>query len=240
MVASTIACEKTVQTQAVTAVTGTTVMVVKFNHSVTEQPLPEILQGFPATACGRFFSSTHQSTNAFFQIADYADNAGKLLLLIIPETETFSGTREHLVIWIDNNGFPVRTAPEIDSALLENSLWGTPSIRQETILQLSMFFKPDLILQYVPEDMSVEIITSYWSEYAIENNFTVALYSPPDSVNHSRGWGAFTGKGIINGHLEGMDMNGFISSILKLSNLKWNTPEHGYPAMQAFYARESE
>ncbi|MCK5842961.1 MAG: hypothetical protein KAH31_12375, partial [Candidatus Sabulitectum sp.] len=143
-------------------------------------------------------------------------------------------------IWINSDGIPVEVMPEIDSELLSDSLWRDPVVRQETILQLIHFFKPDMILQMVPNAEASVSVVDYWSENSIENNFTVALFSYPDAENRNRGWGAFTGVGINNRLLEGMDIQGFMATVKLIAGMNWNSPGCGYPAMQAFYATETE
>ncbi len=115
-----------------------------------------------------------------------------------------------------------------------------PVIRQETILQLVQFFKPDIILETIPERQSSTSVAEYWSENGIRNNITAALYSLPDRETNYRGWGAFTGKGIQMTLIEGMDVQGFAATVRLVAGIKWNSPGGGYPAMQAFFTTETE
>ncbi len=220
--------------------TGDVQMLVQFSEHSPQDPMPGSAVDLPFTASGLFYPSENIRTDYFQTIAGEADATGKLLFLILLEGELFSGTREHLIIWINSDGIPLGTMPEIDSELLSDSLWRDPAVRQETILQMVHFFKPDMILQMVPKAEASMPVVEYWSENSIENNFTVALFSLPDAENDSRGWGAFTGVGIKNRFLEGMDVQGFIATVKLIAGMNWNDPGCGYPAMQAFYATETE
>lgn len=220
--------------------TGGIEILIYFPEFSRQDSMPVHAANLPFTASGFFYPSESYSTGHFQTLAGEADAAGKLLFLILPEGELFSGTRDHLMIWINSDGIPLRAMPEIDSELLSDSLWRDPVVRQETILQLVHFFKPDMVLQVVPKTEASISIVKYWSENSMENNLTVALYVSPTAEDHHRGWGAFTGVGIQNGLLEGMDIQGFMATVKLIAGMNWRGPGYGYPAMQAFYARETE
>lgn len=214
--------------------TGATTIVIQFQNPRTDDTMPEAAQGLASTSGGRFHG-TSGNTDCFRMIASEADSVGKLLFLIIPETEHFSGIRDHLVIRINSSGVPVEVSPELDLGLLADSLWDDPIIRQQTILDLVLFFKPDIVLQIVPEYTSSLNVTEFWSEHGAYSNITVALFAMPSESERSRGWAIFTGKGIQNGLLEGLDIRGFIATFQMISGMNWNKDGSGYPAMQAFY-----
>ncbi len=220
--------------------TGDVQMLIQFSEYSPQDSMPTSAVDLPYTASGLFYPSESNRTDYFLTIAGEADTMGKLLLLILPEGELFSGTRDHLIIWINSDGIPVEVMPEIDSELLSDSLWRDPVVRQQTILQLVHFFKPDIVLQLAPKAETSISIVEYWSRNSIENNFTVALYVSPAAEDHVRGWGAFTGVGIQNSLLEGMDIQGFMATVKLIAGMNWNGPGCGYPAMQAFYATETE
>lgn len=220
--------------------TGDVQILIQFSEYSPQDSMPTSAVDLPFTASGWFYPSESQRTDYFQTIAGEADAAGKLLLLILLEGELFSGTRDHLIIWINSDGIPVEVMPDIDSELLADSLWRDPVVRQETILQLVHFFKPDMILQMIPNAGASVSVTDHWSRHSIENNFTVALFSYPDAGKNNRGWGAVTGVGIENRLLEGMDVQGFMATVKLIAGMNWNSPGCGYPAMQAFYATETE
>lgn len=220
--------------------TGDITMLIHFPELATRDSMPEAVFDLPSTAGGRFYTSDAENADLFRTLAEEADSAGKLLILVLPEGEQFSGIRDHLIIWINSRGIPVQVEPEIDSAMLSDSLWKNPVVRQETILRLVHFFKPDMIFQITPERESSMAITEYWSEHSAANNFTVALYVSPVAEINYRGWGVFTGKGIENRLLEGMNIQGFTTTVRMISRMNWNNPGYGYPAIQAFYATETE
>lgn len=219
--------------------TGETAMLIKFAAS-TDDSMPEAVADLMMTAGGRFFASESSESDFFSGIAQELDRTGNLLILVLPEEASFSGFRDHLVIWTDTAGIPVRMEPQLNSELLSDSLWENPVLRQQTILELVNFFKPDVILQIVPEDQYCAEITEFWSENGSDNDLTVALYTPPIPENNFRGWGVFTGRGIRNRLLEGMDIHGFFATVRLISGINWGNPESGYPAMQAFYTTETE
>jgi len=220
--------------------TGEITMLIHFPEPATRDSMPEAVSDLPSTAGGRFYTSDSENTDIFRTIAEEADSAGKLLILILPEDEQFAGIRDHLIIWINSRGIPVQAKPRSDSAILLDSLWDNPVVRQKTILRLAHFFKPDMIFQIIPERESSASITEYWSEHSAANNFTVAMYVYPIAETCFRGWGVFTGKGIENALLEGMDIQGFTTTVRLISRMNWNNPGYGYPAIQAFYATETE
>lgn len=220
--------------------TGDIQLLIQFSEYSPQDSMPASAIDLPYTASGRFYPSESNRNDYFQTMAGEADAAGKLLFLILLEGEAFSGTREHLIIWINSDGIPVEVMPEIDPELLSDSLWRDPVARQETILQLILFFKPDMILQMIPNEEASVSVVDYWSRNTIENNLTVALFSLPDAEDHNRGWGAFTGVGIENRLLEGMDIQGFMQTVKLIAGMNWNSPGCGYPAMQAFYATETE
>lgn len=214
--------------------TGATAILIQFQDISTDGSMPEAAADLASTSCGRIHA-IQENINCFRMIAEEADSSGKLLFLIIPEAEHFSGIRDHLVIRINSSGVPVEVSPELDLGLLADSLWDDPIIRQQTILDLVFFFKPDIVLQIVPESRSSLNVTEFWSEHGAYSNITVALFALPSEGGRSRGWAIFTGKGIQNGLLEGLDIRGFITTFQMISGLNWNKDVSGYPAMQAFY-----
>jgi hypothetical protein len=220
--------------------TGDVSMVVFCPGDEHDNTAPLTVTEFPSTAAGQFLPSDEDGYDLFYSVVSEADSAGKLMILVLPEGESFSGSRDHLVIQIDSNGLPVAVMPNIVPEMLEDSLWDDPVVRQETILQLILFLKPDMILQIAPEAGSCVGIIRFWLENAEQNNITVSVYVSPVSEDQYRGWGAFTGKGIENRILEGMDLSGFAATVRMISGLEWNTPGGGYPAMQAFYPVEGE
>lgn len=225
--------------------TGAITILIQFPDAGTDDSMPEAVSDLPLTAGGRlhFHAAGHDSTattTCIRIIAQEADRTGKLLIMIIPDGEQFSGTRDHLVIWIDSLGIPAKIKPQVDSGLFADSLWRDPVVRQQTILELIHFFKPDMVIQTIPEITSSYAVTRFWSEHGAENNATVALHAPSLTETSFRGWGIFTGKGIRTGLLEGMDLPGFIATVKMISGMDWNNNGQGYPAMQAFYATETE
>jgi hypothetical protein len=220
--------------------TGTISVVVFCPVSGHNNAVPRAVTEFPSTAAGQFLPSDKDVHELFYSIVSEADSAGKLLILVLPEGESFTGSRDHLIIQIDSTGLPVAVMPDIVPEMLEDSLWDDPIVRQETILQLILFLKPDMILQIAPETGSGAGIIRFWLANAEQNNITVSLCVLPVADDQRRGWGAFTGRGIENRILEGMDLSGFAATVRMISGLEWNTPGGGYPAMQAFYPVERE
>ena len=220
--------------------TGAVTMVILFSESGSLDSMPEAAADLPSTASGYFYPSDSVEIGLFRSLAIEADSTGKLLMCILPEGEHFAGSRDHLIINTDSSGIPVSVEPGLNSDLLSDSLWRNPVVRQQTILQLVHFFKPDMIFQIASETESSLMITEFWSVHGIANDISVALYAYPVTEIRYRGWGAFTGKGIRNGLLEGMDMKGFAATVRMISGMDWCSPDQGYPAMQAFYAAENE
>ncbi len=218
---------------------GATTILIQFQDPGTDNTMPEAALGLASTSGGRFHGAS-ESIDCFRMIASQADSAGKLLFVIIPEGEPFSGNRDHLVIWIDFRGIPVSVSPDLDSSLLADSLWENPIVRQQTILDLVIFYKPDMVLQMIPDNTGYLDITGFWSEHGAENDISTALFSLPLENARYRGWGIFTGKGVKNNLIEGMDLPGFMATFQMISGMNWNTDESGYPAMQAFYNTETE
>jgi hypothetical protein len=219
--------------------TGEVSVLIQFHDATPAVSMPPATQ-LPSTAGGFFLPSENTQFDLFRSIALEADSAGKLLVLVLPEGESFHGSRDHLVIQMDSSGVPAVVEPGIDSEFLRDSLWINPVQRQRTILELIHFLKPDIVLQVVPGTNSSAEILNFWQERTAFENITVSMYLPPDSKTGYRGWGVFTGRGIENRLLEGMDIKGFASTVRMISGLEWNTPEGGYPAMQAFFPREIE
>ncbi len=218
--------------------TGDISVVVCFSNGERDNSIPKAMAELPSTAAGQFLPPVGEKLDFFYSAISEADNAGKLLILVLPEGRSFTGSRDHLIVQIDSNGLPVAVIPDIVPEMLEDSLWDNPVVRQQTILQLISFLKPDMIFQVIPEAGSSLGVIKFWQEHAEQNNITVSLYSPPITENHYRGWGAFTGRGIENQTLKGMDMRGFAATVRLISGLEWNIPNGGYPAMQAFYLME--
>ena len=221
--------------------TGDITLVIQFAGTSVSDSMPEAAVHFPLTASG-WFHPVQEHRNCFRTIFEQADSTGKLMMVIIPEDEQFSGSRNHLIISLDHLGIPVTVSPDLDPLFLVDSLWENPVVRQQTILELAVFFKPEIVLQFVEAPESSSDVARYWSEHGAESSITAALFVSPEegtSVN-SRGWGLFTGKGIRNGILEGLDMPGFIATVRMISGMDWIHSESGYPAMQAFFATESE
>jgi len=219
--------------------TGDIAVLIEFAAPVSRDTMPEAAANLSNTSCGRLHQAD-QTHSSIMTIAEQVDSSGKLMMLIIPEAVQFSGERDHLVIWTDSTGVPVLVSPELDQALLSDSLWDDPLERQRTILYLVNFFKPDVVIEFVPESESSFEVTEFWSSNAVLNNMTVALFVPPSEDESYRGWGAFTGKGILTGILQGMDIQGFFATMQIISKLNWNSGDRGYPAMQAFQVRETE
>ncbi|MCD4707966.1 MAG: hypothetical protein K8S62_09535 [Candidatus Sabulitectum sp.] len=219
--------------------TGELTVLIQFAGTPFGNSMPEAVADFPSTAGGRFHAA-QVDFDCFHTIIEAADNAGKLLMVIIPEGEQFSGSRDHLVICIDSRGIPAEVSPFLNSDLFTDSLWEDPVVRQQTILDLVAFFKPDMVFQFIQKQRSSPGVTQFWSEHGTENNTTVAIYASPAEDGSYRGWGIFTGKGIRNGLLEGLDVPGFTATVKMISGMDWNNNGHGYPAMQAFYATETE
>ncbi|MCD6588934.1 MAG: hypothetical protein J7K88_10340 [Candidatus Fermentibacteraceae bacterium] len=220
--------------------TGSISVVVFCPGGEHDNTVPLAVTEFPSTAAGQFLPSDEDGYDLFYSVVSEADSAGKLLVLVLPEGERFTGSRDHLIVQIDSNGLPVAVMPDIVPEMLEDSLWDDPVIRQETILQLILFLKPDMVLQIAPETGSSAGIIRFWLENAEQNNITMSVYVSSAAEDRHRGWGAFTGKGIENRILEGMDLGGFAATVRMISGLEWNTPGGGYPAMQAFYPVEGE
>ncbi len=221
--------------------TGETAMLIKFTASPSpDDSMPEAVTDLLETAGGRFYASESTESDFFLSIAQELDRTGKLLILVLPEETSFSGLRDHLIIWTDSSGIPVRMEPQLNSELLADSLWENPVLRQQTVLELINFFKPDVVLQIVPEAQCCTDITEFWSEYGSDNDLTVALYTPPVETNNFRGWGVFTGLGVQSRLLEGMDIQGFFATVRLISRVNWENTGSGYPAMQAFYKMETE
>ncbi len=214
-------------------------MLIKFTASADDL-MPEAVADLMMTAGGRFFASENSESDFFLSIAQELDRSGKLLILVLPEEISFSGLRDHLIIWTDASGIPVRMEPQLNSELLSDSLWENPVLRQQTILELINFFKPDVILQIIPEAQCCADVTEFWSEYGSVNNLTIALYTSPIQESNFRGWGVFTGRGVQSRLLEGMDIQGFFATLRLISGVNWENTGSGYPAMQAFYITETE
>ncbi|MCK5786835.1 MAG: hypothetical protein KAH54_09805 [Candidatus Sabulitectum sp.] len=221
--------------------TGDITMVIQFAGTATGDSMPEAVVHLPFTAGGRFHPA-EECHDCFQTVFENADSTGKLMMVIIPETEQFSGSRDHLIISLDPGGIPVAVSPDLDSLFLVDSLWEDPVARQQTVLELAVFFKPEIVLQFIEVPLSSSDVTRFWSDHGAENSITAALFvSPDESIPiNSRGWGLFTGKGIRSGTLEGLDMPGFIATVRMISGMDWIHGESGYPAMQAFFATESE
>ena len=219
---------------------GSTVMVVSFSNSSSSSLMPEAVFDLPKTSSGRFHFMDNASVDYVSDFLRTADLAGKLLFLIIPETEEFSGARDHLVITVNSTGIPVSVQPELGSEFLADSLWEDPLIRQSTIMELSILFKPDIVYQYVPENSAENeiLITEYWQHNASDMDISVALFSyTPNSNNNSdfqrNGWGVFTGTGFTSTILNGLSIQNFLATVKLIAGMNWSYASNGYPAIQA-------
>jgi len=218
-----------------------TILLVFFANSPQTSLMPEAAFNLSSTAAGRFHNITNTGHSSHIvDLFESADQAGKLLLLILPETENFSGSRDHLVINISPAGLPVTVQPELGTEFLADSLWADPLVRQSTVKRLSTLFKPDITFQYIPENSpDTEIaITEYWHQYSFEENISIALFSynsqPMDGFEFQRnGWGVFTGPGFNKTILDGLSIQNFIATIKLLTNMNWSYKNDGYPAIQA-------
>lgn len=219
--------------------TGEITILIQFAETPSKILMPEAVADLPSTAGGRFHHA-QADCDCFRTILEAADNAGKLLIVIIPEGEQFSGSRDHLVIWIDSSGIPAEVSPDLDSDLFADSLWENPVIRQQTIIELTDFFKPDMVFQFIQNQRSSFAVTRFWSEHGTENSTTVAIYVSPAIDASHRGWGILTGKGIRNGLLEGLDTPGFTATVKLIAGMNWSSDGCGYPAMQAFFTMGAE
>ncbi len=217
-----------------------TILLVFFANSPQNSLMPEAAFNHSNTAAGRFHNISNTDQDDIFNLFESADQAGKLLFLIPPETEDFSGSRDHLVIKINSAGLPVAVKPELGSEFLADSLWADPLVRQSTIMELSELFKPDITFQYIPENSpDTEIaITEYWHQYSFEKNISVALFSYNSPLTGSlefqrNGWGVFTGQGFNQIILDGLNIQNFIATIKLIINMNWSYTIDGYPAIQA-------
>ncbi len=219
---------------------SSTVLLIYFANSPQTSLMPEATFNLSSTAAGRFHNIANTGHDHIFDLFESADQAGKLLLLILPETEDFSGSRDHLIIKINSAGLPVSVQPELDPEYLANSLWADPLVRQSTIMELSALFQPNITFQYIPENSpDTEIaVTKYWHQYSFKENISVALFSfnpqPTDNFEFQRnGWGVFTGNGFNKTILNGLNIQNFIATIKLITNMNWSYTNDSYPAIQA-------
>lgn len=211
---------------------GSPAVLIEFTGAARMEFMPETLSGMDRTSWGRFHTLDEEPADPFRRVFEMADSTGLLVLAVIPEDFDYPATRDHLIIRTGSDGIPVRTEPEMESAFMADSVWRDPLIRQQTILELMEFFKPDIVFIRAGTPSDVQGIADYWSSAGI----TAAFYSAPD-WNEYRGWGAFTGTGIQQGVIQGMTVDGFLATVILISGLEWT--DSGYPAMQAISTREN-
>ncbi len=218
--------------------TGETTLVMHFQGAEGTESMPEAVFSLENTASGRFHLPSEHPGDPLLKLAEAADQNGLLMLLVLDQYQSFTGTRDHLVVWTDSTGLPVRVEPETDSELFSDSLWADPRTRQNTILQLIALFKPDLVLQQSGSGGGFVEIIGFWSEAGEENGVTACFYSMPDFTERRRGWGVFTGHGVADDIIGGMHPEDFQATIYLLAGLEWQ--EIGYPALQAFTLSEDQ
>lgn len=218
--------------------TGEPTVVVHFRGPDADDNMPEALHGLENTASGRFHIPVEPPEDPLLQLAAEADGNGLLMLLVLERGETFTGTRDHLIVWTDSTGLPLRVEPETGLELFSDSLWALPRTRQNTVLQLITLFKPDLVLQQIgPADQIMETVR-FWNEAGEENNITACFYSMPDHSGNHRGWGAFAGRGVMDSQVSGMYTADFQATLYLLAGLEWNGI--GYPALHTFVLSEDQ
>jgi len=194
--------------------------------------VPEGFAGMEGTAWGRFQVLDQPPCDPMDEMIRSADEAGMLILAVIPEEMKFLGTRDHLLVRTGPEGLPVRTEPEMGSSFLEDSLWTDPMVRQETVRALADFFKPDIVFISMEAPGDIEAVAAYWRD----SGYTAGLYSQPDPSGY-RGWAAVTGPGVNSTVIEGMTQRDFVATMMLTAGLRWQ--DTGYPAMQAFTRTEA-
>lgn len=217
---------------------GETAVLVHFQGMDGAESMPEAVYGLDNTASGRFHVPSDHPGDPLLKLAEAADENGLLLLLVLDQNQTFTGTRDHLIVWTDSTGLPVRVEPETGSELFSDSLWTDPRTRQNTILQLITLFKPDLVLQQSGSSGGIVETIRFWGEAGEESGVTACFYSMPDLTEGRRGWGVFTGRGVTDDIIEGMYPEDFQATIYLLAGLEWQGI--GYPALQAFTLSEDQ
>ncbi len=218
--------------------TGETAVLIHFQGAGGTGNMPEAVHGFSSTASGRFHPPIEQPGDPLLSLAEAADESGLLMLLVLNDGEVFKGTRDHLIIWTDSAGMPVRVEPETGPEMFTDSLWADPRTRQGTILRLIGLFKPDLVLEQISDNDHIIETIEFWNEAGEGNDITACFYSMPDpSVNH-RGWGVLAGRGVTNHRIRGMFPGDFQATLFLLAGLDWHGV--GYPAMQAFTLSENQ
>lgn len=217
---------------------GVTTVLIEFPRSILDG-MPEATAHLDLTAAGRFhIPDSDADTDLLQDIALAADSAGLLILAILPEGQVLPASREHLKVWVDENGLPVHSEPTMETSLFEDSLWLDPVVRQGTILQLIDFFKPDLALVCMGSSDKSDEITAFWSEHGPAEDITAGLFTMPLKEERFRGWGILTGTGIHSGVLEGMTIMDFKATILMLTGQEW--ADTGYLVMQAFTTADDQ
>jgi len=142
---------------------GETIVLIEFPEGFRADRMPEGVLGPDDTAAGRFCSIDDPTDgNLIREFAEAADSSGLLILAVLREGQSFTGTRDHLTIWINEAGAPVRIYPEMETGLFADSLWLDPVIRQSTILELISFFKPDVAVISMTGPERCPEITAFW------------------------------------------------------------------------------
>ena len=209
-----------------------TTILVRFPQGDMTDGMPESVTVLEHTAGGRFYPLSSTGDMVFMSLAEQADQSGLLILAVLPEGFEFTGTRDHLLVWLDADGAPSRVEPEMTSDLLADSLWTDPLTRQQTIVDLASFSRPDIVLQWLPEQGVASQVVNFWGSEGVAQGFTAALYTSPTEQQSSRGWGVFTGIRVCGDVIQGMTLEDFHATVLMSAGLDWY--DKGYPAMEAF------
>ena len=193
--------------------------------------VPEKLGSLENTSWGRFHSLNESPSDVLLGVFYKADSSGLLILAVLPDSVELHGTRDHLIFRTGLNGAGVVTEPAMGTEFTAESLWTDPVAMQETLKNLIAFFKPDLVLVRMQSPEDIGLIAACWNTA----DATAGFFSLPD-WNGYRGWGAFTGKGVERGVLQGMTPSDFQATVMMSAGLEWR--HTGYPAMQAFTKSE--
>ncbi|PIE51126.1 hypothetical protein CSA37_13275 [Candidatus Fermentibacteria bacterium] len=199
--------------------------------------MPETAAELENAAGGRFVLEDSLHIDPFELTAEMADSAGLLMLFVLPSMMNWQGNREHLTIILDSNGIPESVTPEMNSRLLEDSLWLDPVIRQNTIGELIEFARPDLVIQFLPETERAFDVARYWASPENTIHLATCIFCFPEPERFFRGWGVFTGRNIAEGIISGMSPNDLLATFLMLAGLPWE--EIGYPVVSAFNLAEN-
>ncbi len=155
-----------------------------------------------------------------------------LLAVISDRYFSYDLSHDHIQIWTDKTGNTV-SIPSGLTEEFEDSLWKNPLEKQRLLFRLFNIYKPDLVfinLKY-SKVTTVLQIANYWTNPEILSQYSVILYSLPDTTEY-RGWAVIAGEQINGTTPFGLTESGLFATIRLLAGLQWeNDIPESIPAL---------